>query len=106
MGEARDHRERHDRRLQSLVGVGDRELHANDVVHERGQERLGVRVADVEADHLAAPGLVHGVRDHKALAYNLRAVADLVDLTRLKLWDEDAGRMVTFEDARTSRSTA
>ena len=39
-----------------------------------------VRVADVEADYLAAPGLVHGVRDHKALVCNLRAVADLLDL--------------------------
>jgi hypothetical protein len=60
--EAREHRERHDRRLESLVGVGDRELHANDAPAERGQERIGVRVADVEADHLAAPGLEHGVR--------------------------------------------
>jgi hypothetical protein len=63
--EARDHRERHDRRDESLVGVGDRELHANDAEPERGQERIGVRVADVEADHLAAPGLEHGVCDQR-----------------------------------------
>jgi hypothetical protein len=62
MVEARDHRARHDRRLESLVGVGDRELHANDAAPERGQERIGVRVEDVEADHLAPPDLEHGVR--------------------------------------------
>jgi hypothetical protein len=32
------------------------------------------------AGYLAAAGLAHGVRDHRALAYNLRAVADLLDL--------------------------
>jgi hypothetical protein len=62
-----------------LVGVGDRELHssieaASDVAAEElGLERLGVRVAGVEADYFAAPRLVPGVRDHKSLAYNLRA---------------------------------
>lgn len=40
---------------------------------------------------------------HAAPVFSLR---EAVKLTRLKLWDEDAGRMVTFEDARTSRSTA
>jgi hypothetical protein len=75
--EARDHRERHDRRDESLVGVGDRELHANDAAPERGQERIGVRVADVEADHLAAPDLERA--NDQRVAYNLRAVADLVD---------------------------
>ena len=54
--------ERESAESESLVGVGDRELHANDAEPERGQERIGVRVADVEADHLAAPGLEHGVR--------------------------------------------
>jgi hypothetical protein len=39
-----------------------------------------VRVADVETGYLAAPGLVRGVRDHKALRYNLRAVAHLLDV--------------------------
>jgi hypothetical protein len=39
-----------------------------------------VRVADVETACLAAPRLVRGVRGHKALAYNLRAVADLLDV--------------------------
>ena len=40
---------------------------------------------------------------HTAPVFSLRQA---VRLTRLKLWDEDAGRMVTFEEARASRSTA
>lgn len=41
--------------------------------YERGPGRLGVRLADVEAHYLAARGLVHDVRDQKALADNVRA---------------------------------
>jgi len=40
---------------------------------------------------------------HAAPVFSLR---EAVKLTRLKLWDEDAGRMVSFEQARASRSTA
>ncbi len=40
---------------------------------------------------------------HSAPVFSLGQAAKL---TRLKLWDEDAGRMVTFEEARASRSTA
>ncbi len=40
---------------------------------------------------------------HAAPVFTLRQA---VKLTRLKLWDEDAGRMVTFEQARASRITA
>ena len=47
---------------------------------ELAPERLGLRLADVEADDLAAAGLVHGVRDHDALARDAAAVADLLDL--------------------------
>ncbi len=38
---------------------------------------------------------------HTAPVFSLR---EAVKLTRLKLWDEDAGRMVSFEDARASLS--
>jgi len=67
------------------VSLADRELHADAAASdaaadELGPERPGVRLADVEADYLSAPGLVHGVRDHKALAYKPPAVADLLDL--------------------------
>jgi hypothetical protein len=57
---------------------------ASDVAAEElGPERLGVRLADVEADNLAPRGLVHGVRDHNALAYNLRDAADLLDKSQI-----------------------
>ena len=39
---------------------------------------------------------------HSAPVFSLR---EAVKLTRLKLWDEDAGRMVTFRDARASRAS-
>ena len=47
---------------------------------ELAPERLGLRLADVEADDLAPAGLVDGVRDHDALARDAAAVADLLDL--------------------------
>ena len=40
---------------------------------------------------------------HTAHTFSLR---EAVKLTRFKLWDEDAGRMVTFEQARARRVTA
>lgn len=40
---------------------------------------------------------------HTAPTFSLR---EAVKLTRFKLWDEDAGRMVTFEQARAPRSAA
>ena len=40
---------------------------------------------------------------HTAPVFSLR---EAVKLTRFKLWDEDAGRMVTFDQARSLRSTA
>ena len=47
---------------------------------ELAPERLGLGLADVEADHLAAAGLVHGVGDHQALLAHPAALADLLDL--------------------------
>ncbi len=40
---------------------------------------------------------------HSAPVFSIR---EAVKLTRLKLWDEDAARMVTFEQTRVPRSTA
>src|SRR3954467_14650326 len=71
--------------LQAGMRVADRQLDADQAARdERAQElapeALGLRLADVQADDLAAAGLVDGVRDHDALALNAAAVADLLDL--------------------------
>jgi hypothetical protein len=47
---------------------------------EVGPERLGLGLADVDADDLAAAGLVDGVGDHDALSDDAAAVSDLLDL--------------------------
>jgi hypothetical protein len=52
----------------------------NEAAHERGPDRLGARLADVEADYPAASGLVHGERDRKVLGTNPHAVADVLDV--------------------------
>jgi hypothetical protein len=44
------------------------------------RQNASVSAADVQADDLAAAGLVDGVRDHDALARHATAVADLLDL--------------------------
>ena len=66
-----------DRRLQAGVRVGDRELHADqaaldEAAQEVAPERLGLGLADVEADDLPAAGLVHGVRDHERTCVTTR----------------------------------
>jgi hypothetical protein len=43
-------------------------------------EGLGLRLADIEPDHLAAARVVHALCDHQALAPHPAAVADLLDL--------------------------
>jgi hypothetical protein len=73
------------RRLEARVGVADRQLDTDQAAgdetsEELAPEALGLRGADVEADDLAAAGLVDGVRDHDALARDAPAVADLLDL--------------------------
>jgi hypothetical protein len=73
------------RRLQAGKRVADRERDADQVARdERAQEltpdRLGLRLADVEADDLPATGLVDRVGDDDALARDTAAVADLLDL--------------------------
>jgi hypothetical protein len=74
-----------ERGLQSRMRVGDRELHSDQAAlhqpsEELSPERLRLRRADIQADDLPPPGLVHGVRDHHALALNAAAVTNLLDL--------------------------
>ena len=74
-----------DRRLQARVRVGDRELDADQAARDQraqelAPERLGLGLADVEAEDLAPAGLVDAVRDDDALVHDAAAVADLLDL--------------------------
>src|SRR5215210_7339776 len=74
-----------DRGLQAGVGVGDRELDADQAAldeasEELGPERLGLGLADVDREDLAAAGLVDAVRDHERLVDHAAAVSDLLDL--------------------------
>ena len=74
-----------DRGLQPGVGVGDRELDADQAAldqaaQEVGPERLGLGLADVDAQDLAPAGLMHAMRDHQRLVDHAAAVADLLDL--------------------------
>jgi hypothetical protein len=74
-----------DRGLQAGMRVADRELHTDQAAldqaaQERGPERLGLGLADVDAQDLAAAGLVHAVRDHQRLVDHPAAVADLLHL--------------------------
>ena len=61
-----------DRGLQPFVVVGDAQADAVEAAgaqraQELEPERLGLDLADVEADHLAPAGLVDGVGDHQRL---------------------------------------
>jgi hypothetical protein len=53
---------------------------AHQTAEEVGPKRLGLGLADVEAENLAPAGLVHAVRDHQRLLHAAAAVADLLDL--------------------------
>ena len=53
---------------------------ATRTAEEVGPKRLGLGLADVEAENLAPAGLVHAVRDHQRLVHDAAAVADLLDL--------------------------
>ena len=74
-----------DRLLQPGMRVRDDELDAaqaalDQAAQEAAPERLGLGLADVEADHLPVAGLVHGIGEHQRLADDAPAVADLLDL--------------------------
>ncbi len=67
------------------MGVGDDQLHAlqaarDERTHELAPERLGLGLADVDAEDLAPARLVHAVGDHDRLADHAAAVADLLDV--------------------------
>ena len=74
-----------DRRLEPGVGVGDRELDADEPAgdqapEELGPERLRLGLADIDREDLAAAALVDAVGDHQRLVDHAAAVADLLDL--------------------------
>jgi hypothetical protein len=74
-----------DRCLQAGVRVADDQLAANQaagdqIAQELRPERLGLGLADVQADDFAAAGLVDAVGDDHALPPDAAAVADLLDL--------------------------
>ena len=74
-----------DRLLQALVGVGDAEPHAvqaagQETAQELAPEGLGLGLADVDADHLAASRLVHAVGDHERLVTHAAALAHALHL--------------------------
>jgi hypothetical protein len=74
-----------ERGLQARMSVADRQLDADQAARDEASEelapeRLGLRGADVEADDLAAAGLMDRVGDDDALARDAAAVADLLDL--------------------------
>ena len=81
-GRAEDLRERG---LQSGVGVADGQLDADQAARDQAAqnvapERLGLSLADVEADDLAASGLLDTMRDDHALVDDAPAGAALLDL--------------------------
>ena len=64
-----------DRGLEPGVRVGDDQLHTvepalDQAAEEAAPERLGLALADVEADHLPVAGLVHGVGKHERLRHD------------------------------------
>ena len=68
--------------LDPLVLVADRQAHPGQAAlakasEELDPERSGLDLADVDADHLAHPGLMHRIRDHQRLGDHAAAVADL-----------------------------
>ena len=74
-----------DRRLQPGVRVGDGELDADqpagdEAPEEVGPERLGLGLADINAQDFAAAGLVDAVGDDQRLVDDSAAVTDLLDL--------------------------
>ena len=67
------------------MSVRNAELHAGqaagpEAAEELAPERLGFALADVDADHLAAAGLVDAVGDHQALLPHFARLADPLDL--------------------------
>ena len=67
------------------MGVGDAQPDAvqatsPQATQELPPERLGLGLADVQADHLAAAGFVHAVGDHQRLVAHPARLADPLDV--------------------------
>ena len=74
-----------DRALEALMGVGDAELHPGEAAgpqasQELAPEGLGLGLADVDADDLAAPRLVHAVGDDERLVTHAAGLAHALHL--------------------------
>ena len=74
-----------DRGPQALVGVGDAELRPGEAAgpeaaQELAPEGLGLGLADVDADDLAAPRLVDAVGDHQRLVAHAAGLAHALHL--------------------------
>ena len=68
--------------LEPFVLIGDRQPHAGqaallEAAEELDPEAAGLDLADVQADHLAQPGLMHGIGHHQRLGHHPAVVADL-----------------------------
>lgn len=71
-----------DRRLQAFVTIADDKPQTGqaagaEAAQELDPERLGLDLAEVQADHLAPGGLVDGVGDHQRLGDDAATVANL-----------------------------
>jgi len=71
-----------DRVLEALVLIGDRQPHpsqpaALQAAQELDPEAAGLGLADVQADHLPDPALVHRVGDHQRFGDDAAVIADL-----------------------------
>ena len=67
------------------MGVRDRQLHPDQAAGDQAAQKLapeglGLGLADVEPDHLAAAAVMHTIGDHQALAPHPAAVPDLLHL--------------------------
>jgi hypothetical protein len=65
--------------------VTDRQLHPDEASGDKASEelrpeRLGLGLADIQADDLPASGLVNSVGDHDTFAGDPATIADLLDL--------------------------
>jgi hypothetical protein len=74
-----------DRLAQPVVGVGDAQPDPGQpagaqAAQELAPERAGLGLADVQADDLAAAGLVHAIGDHQRLLAHPAGLADAFDL--------------------------
>ena len=94
--------------VEAGVGVGDDQLHPlQPASAQRSQERppeaLGLGLADVQTDDLAAAGLVHAVGDHQGLVADPARLPDPLHLGVQPQVRVGAGQWPLPEDAGPAR---